>query len=70
MRKPTMTLQDIQRALAEQDCHLKAAYRALTDPSRDASLTLHAGAFARLADACEATPAPRNALNPHGGIRC
>jgi hypothetical protein len=70
MRKPAMTLQDIERALGEQDRDLQAAYRTLTDQSSTPPIALPAGALDRLCDACDAKPSLTSASNPHRGIRC
>jgi hypothetical protein len=70
MRKPAMTLQDIERALEEQDRDLHAAYRTLTDQSGAPPIALPAGAIERLHEACGVQRRSGGAPIPASGIRC
>jgi hypothetical protein len=70
MRKPTMTLEDIQRALEEQDCQLRAACRELADEGSERKLAITLRAFESLASACEQQLPSRNHPKPCSGVRC
>jgi hypothetical protein len=70
MKKPTMTLADVQQALDLQNGHLEAAYRALTDVRGDAPIAIAVDAFERLREACRVESPPRVATKPTHGIRC
>ncbi len=69
MTKPPTTLLEVERALAEQDATLEAAYRALIARGEGA-VDIPAREVERIAAVCRA-PAPRAAARPpRGGIHC
>jgi hypothetical protein len=66
----TTTLEDVQRALEEQDRHLDAAYRAATAHPRHSSMTVSANAIEHLQDVCEPRSSLRELSKPFSGVRC
>jgi hypothetical protein len=70
MKKPTMTLQDVERALSEQDEQLQAAYRALTERNGEPPVAPTDSALEGLDEACRPRPLPSTASQPANGIRC
>jgi hypothetical protein len=70
MEKPTMTLQDIQRALDTQDGQLEAACRALTELRQDEPIAVSGSAFESLRETCGIRDRPNTASGPTSGIRC
>jgi hypothetical protein len=70
MRKPTMTLQDVQRILDDQNRHLQAAYRALIDESAGRPIAPPVRALDQLRDVCDARTMPSTPPGPANGIRC
>ncbi len=71
MKKPTTTLQDVQRIMEDQDRDLEAAYRTLVEESGGRGIALPARALERLRDACSpAQPVPGAAAELSTGIRC
>ncbi|MDP8998778.1 MAG: hypothetical protein M3O46_01555 [Myxococcota bacterium] len=70
MKTETTTLEDVKRALEEQDRHLDAAYRAATDPHRHSAMTVSAEAIEHLRDVCEPRLSLRKLSKPFSGVRC
>ena len=70
MKKPAMTLQEVQQILEDQDRDLQAAYRALNEESAGLPIVSSAQAIARLSEMCRARPTPAPAPKPASGIRC
>ena len=69
MRKPTMSLHDVQRILADQDRDLQAAYRALKERT-DLTVMPSAEALKGLRDVCAVRPLAATSKNAPHGIRC
>jgi hypothetical protein len=69
MRKPTMTLEDIQRALEDQDCQLQAACRELAERDRAASIAVPETALDHFRNAC-APLQPMRKPTAFTGIPC
>jgi hypothetical protein len=70
MKKPTTTLQDVQRIIEDQDRDLEAAYRTLVEESGGRAIALPAAALDRLRNACSAQPISGAAAELSTGIRC
>jgi hypothetical protein len=70
MRKPTMTLEDIQRALEEQDGQLRDACEELANEASERKLAVTLRAFESLASPCEQNLPSPNPPKPFSGVRC
>jgi hypothetical protein len=69
MRKPTMSLHDVQRILADQDRDLQAAYRALKERT-DLTVMPSAEALKGLREVCAVRPLAGATKNAPHSIRC
>ena len=69
MRKPTMSLHDVQRILSDQDRDLQTAYRALKETA-DLTVMPSAEALKRLREVCAVRPLAAATKNASTGIRC
>jgi hypothetical protein len=70
MKKPAMSLRDVQRILQEQDRDLHAAYRTLREETASQAIAPSAQAIERLREVCSARCVRATATEPSNGIRC
>jgi hypothetical protein len=70
MTKPTMTLAEIERALAEQDRSLEAACRGLAEKGGPSAVRLAGDVVERLELVCTASSDHRVEPRLSRGIRC
>jgi hypothetical protein len=70
MKTTATTLEAVQRALEEQDRHLDAAYRVLTDQHSGRPVAIPIEAIDRLGDLCEPRVSVRTLSKASSGVRC
>jgi hypothetical protein len=70
MKRPTMSLRDVQRILDEQNRSLLAAYRALDEGPAGRPIAPSTRALERLREACAVGPIPATTIKVPNGIRC